>query len=192
MKKFLLFFFVIFSISFSELKDGLNLFSEEDKKILTEVIEELEEKNELKIYVITSEYGEGYVVENPERTIIINVQKIDKKKIKIEESFTNDLNMQEKEKEINLLLDNLEVLVTKEEYVKYIEEVLRNSIEIYRTIDNEELDSETFFHRYKWEIIKWIVIILTLVNIVVRIRIVSGKKKLKAKQKSEEILKNSK
>lgn len=183
---------MIFSISFSELKDGLNLFSEEDKKILTGVIEELEEKNELKIYVITSEYGEGYVVENPERTIIINVQKIDKKKIKIEESFTNDLNMQEKEKEINLLLDNLEVLIAKEEYVKYIEEVLRNSIEIYGTIDSEGIDSETFFHKYKWEIIKWIVIILTLVNIVVRIRVVSGKKKLKTKQKKEEILKDSK
>lgn len=192
MKKCIVLFFILFSFINAELKDNINLFSKEEKEKINIQIEQLYKKYNIKVYVITSDYGEGYVLENPERTLVINVQKGSNKKIKIEESFTNDMNMNEKNEELTLLVDNLEQYILKEDYAKYIQEFMDGALEIYGTTDAAEANKESYFLDNKWQIIKWTVILLTLLNIIVRIKRISKKKKEMLEQKRKEILEQKK
>lgn len=179
MKKIFLLFFALFSISFCEIKDNINIFTEAERKSLEEQIDSLQKKYEIKIFVVTSEYGEGYILENPERTLIINIQKSSDKLVKVEESFTNDMNMQEKDKDISLLIDNLEHFLLQKNYVKYVSEFASSALEMYNATEKENLEVEKreFYMEHKWSIIKWAVIVLTMLNIIGRIYYISRKKK---------------
>lgn len=191
MKKCIILFFILFSFLNAELKDDINLFTSEEKEKLNTHIEKLYKKYNIKINVITSEYGEGYVLENPERTVVVNIQKSANKKIKIEESFTNDMNMNEKDKELSDLIDSLEHYILEEKYGAYVDEFIEGALAIYGTTEVVELNKENYFLEHKWQIIKWVLIILTLLNILVRIKYISKKKKemLKQKEREEELKK---
>ncbi len=130
MKKCVILFFILFSFLNAELKDNINLFTSEEKEKLNIHIEKLYKKYNIKINVITSDYGEGYVLENPERTVVINIQKGANKKIKIEESFTNDMNMNEKDKELSDLIDGLEHYILEEKYGAYVDEFIEGALSI--------------------------------------------------------------
>ena len=191
MKKCIILFFILFSFLNAELKDDINLFTSEEKEKLNTHIEKLYKKYNIIINVITSEYGEGYVLENPERTVVVNIQKSANKKIKIEESFTNDMNMNEKDKELSDLIDSSEHYILEEKYGAYVDEFIEGALAIYGTTEVVELNKENYFLEHKWQIIKWVLIILTLLNILVRIKYISKKKKemLKQKEREEELKK---
>lgn len=191
MKKCIILFFILFSFLNAELKDNINLFTSEEKEKLNVHIEKLYKKYNIKINVITSDYGEGYVLENPERTVVVNIQKGANKKIKIEESFTNDMNMNEKDKELSDLIDGLEHYILEEKYGAYVDEFIEGALSIYGTTEVVELNKENYFLEHKWQIIKWVLIVLTLLNILVRIKYISKKKKemLKQKEREEELKK---
>lgn len=179
MKKVLLVFFALFSISFCEIKDDLDIFNATEEKTLGEQIDILQKKHGIKIIVVTSEYGDSYILENPEKTLIMNIQKSGENIVKIEENFTNDMNMQEKDNDISLLIDNLEPFLLKKEYVKYLVEFASSSLEMYEATEKENLEMEKkeFYVEHKWALIKWSAIVLTLLNIIGRICYISKKKK---------------
>lgn len=183
-KKIMVLFSMVFVFAFSEIRDGINLFTESEKKKLDEVSKVLEEKYNLKIYIITSEYSDETMVDGPDKSVIVNLEREENKKIRIRESFSQDLNMAEKEEELNTLVDNLEHYLHEEKFVSYIEELLKNSLELYtEEEEKEEFKLETFLYHYKWQIIKWLVIVLTILNIVVRMKRISKEKKARASKK---------
>lgn len=177
--KLIFLFFLVFTFSMGEIRDQLNLFPKENIPKLEEAINKFENNNEIRFYLITSQYGEGFVVENPEKTMILNIQKNNENgDFSIESSFSRDLDMEGNEEDLNFLLDNLETFLEKKtsDNVKYVEEYLEGINDIFKK-NNIDYDDRSMLQKYKWDLIKWGVILLTLINIISRIRYVSKLKK---------------
>jgi hypothetical protein len=128
MKKFFLgtIFFLISMISYSEIKDNINLFTEEQATQLNEKIKKIESEQGVTFYVTTYPDEESFIPTNLEKVIVINLNKNPKDDImKIQLKFTPDLNMEEAEEEINEILDEAAPLIETEKNSEYILNVIQ-------------------------------------------------------------------
>lgn len=170
----LLFFLLNSLILYGEIRDDEGLISQEELPKIEKEIEKIHDTKKIRIIVNTLEYGEGFVVENPVKTIIVNVGKNENGSMRIESNFSRDLNMEDHEEELNALSDNLSVFIEKGEVGKYLEEYIG---EINKILSRNQLENtETFFNMLydrRWTIIKILALILTIINILVRIKHVS-------------------
>lgn len=180
LKKIAILFLMISVYTFSEVRDGINLFTKEERITLTKEIEALEEEHKIKIYILTLDSNGEKQTEGPDKSIIINIEKEGDKKISVSIIFSQDLGMAEKEEDLNSLIDSLSNQLLEKEYYSYVKELLDNVIKSYMPEDESSIDEESFLHYYKWKIIKWTVIILTILNILVRIRRVEKEKRERA------------
>lgn len=174
MKKIIVMLMLIWSSAFGEVRDGINLFSSNatDKTRLELGIKELEKKYKVKIYVVTLENEEEKITEGLERTIILSIEK-GKDRLKVKESFSRDLNMEDKEEELNKVIDEADKYIQQGNFYLYISEILNKSLELYH---EEEVIEESINVSDKWRIISWIIIVLTIINILARISRVKKKK----------------
>ncbi|MGL6115487.1 MAG: hypothetical protein ACRC1R_10750 [Cetobacterium sp.] len=130
LKKCFLGIIFISTIIFAQINDNLNILNDGDKTLIQEKIEELKEKNDIKVYVNTLISGEGFEIEDPEKSILINFTQKDDKTVNVEIKFTQDLNMEEKGPELDILLDNLEQFVKEKKYGEYTVEFLNGTQEL--------------------------------------------------------------
>lgn len=169
-------------LSFGEIRDNLNIFSEETKIEIEKKITEFEKKNKIRVYLATSPYGEGVVLSNPVKTIIINIQKNNLEgNLAIEKSFSQDLAMDQYQEELETLLETLNEYAETRDLKNYVIDFLDGVDELLLTIqeENDELKPEFTWSENKWKIITWFVIFLTFSNVIGRIIYVSRLKKRK-------------
>ncbi len=182
MKKLIIVIMCYLSVqSFAEIRDEIKIFSSEKIEVLNSKIKEFEDTNDIRFFLITNAFGENFSLESPEKAIVINIQKNNLGNMNVEENFTRDIKIEEHEDEINLLIDNLEPFLKSGEIDKYVEEFISGVDDILKKNDKKEENQDLSFDfsENKWKIIKWIVVILTFLNIIGRIRYISKKKRNK-------------
>lgn len=147
-------FFIICSISFGEIKDNVGLFSEEDIKNITMVIEKIEKEKDIKVYLNTVIGEESFQLVTPQKTFIITYQKIGKNIIVTELKFTEDLKMGDKAQEIDLILDSLKEKLFEKQYVIYTMSLLEQVNTLIPPKDELESDDEENFPEDSGEVKK--------------------------------------
>ena len=183
MKKIIGAIFLFVSIvSFGEIRDNINIFSKETKSEIEKRITEFEKKNKIRVYLATSPYGEGVVLSDPVKTIIINIQKNTVEgNLVIEESFSQDLDMEQYGEDLEEIVESLKEYAETIDLKNYVLDFLTGVDELLSTIEEERDEVKEEFHwsENKWKIIAWIGIILTFLNVIGRIVYVSRIKKRK-------------
>lgn len=183
MKKILGVIFLFISVlSFGEIRDNINVFSKETIAEMDKKITEFEKKNKIRVYLATSPYGEGVVVTNPVKTIIINIQKNTLEgNLSIEQSFSQDLGVDQYQEELDGILESLNEYAETRDLKNYVIDFLTGMDELLVTIneEREEVNPEFTWSGSKWKIIAWFGIILTFLNVIGRIVYVSRMKKRK-------------
>lgn len=147
-------FFIICSLSFSEIKDNVGLFSEEDIKNITTVIEKIEKEKDIKVYLNTVIGEESFQLVTPQKTFIITYQKIGKDIIVTELKFTEDLKMGDKDQEIDLILDSLKDQLFEKQYVAYTTSLLEQINTLIPQKEELENDDEENFPEDSGEVKK--------------------------------------
>lgn len=180
MKKVLSLFFFIFNIfCFGAINDSLNLLNENDKKLIEEKIEEIKNTRKISSYVNTMQLGEGFKVTDPERTFILNLKK-DGKMVDVELSFSKDIPVEEKQEEINKILDSASDILEEKEYKKYIITIL-DGISI--SLQDVEIDDDKPYSMTKQQeydgnknVLKSVYIILFICAIIGSVEILKRRK----------------
>lgn len=127
----LIFLFLIVNIlSFGKLEDELDLLNLKEKRNIEKIIEKIEKRKNIVVYVKTVDGDETILLENPQKTIMVIIQKLEDDKMASELKFTEDLRMEEKEHELNLILTENKEYMFNGEYEKYLEKVLTQVDEI--------------------------------------------------------------
>lgn len=124
MKKYgIILFFLLSWVGFASIRDTLNIIPEVDVDRIEKKIQEIHNKREVRVYVNTLEAGEGFQVTDPERTVLLNLNR-DKKQVKVQLSFSKDIDLEEEEDQINLILENASPLLVSGKPGEYVYQVL--------------------------------------------------------------------
>lgn len=132
-------FLMINILSFGKIEDGLNLLNLKDKRRIEKLITKIENNKDIIIYIKTVNGEESIQLENPQKTVMIIVQKINDEKIASELKFTEDLRMEDKEHDLNLILVNNKDYMFDAKYENYFENIL---VGIDKLIDSSEKEEK--------------------------------------------------
>lgn len=132
-------FLMINILSFGKIEDGLNLLNLKDKRRIEKLITKIENNKDIIIYIKTVNGEESMQLENPQKTVMIIIQKINDEKIASELKFTEDLRMEDKEHDLNLILVNNKDYMFDAKYENYFENIL---IGIDKLIDYSEKEEK--------------------------------------------------
>lgn len=139
MFRIVLLFLIINILSFGKIEDGLNLLNLKGKRRIEKLITKIENSKDIIVYIKTVNGEESIQLENPQKTAMIIVQKISDKKIASELKFTEDLRMEDKEHDLNLILVNNKDYMFDGKYENYFENIL---IGIDKLIDYSEKEEK--------------------------------------------------
>lgn len=129
---------IIFSNSFAGIKDETKTLNSEAIKRIEKVIEKIENNQKIKLYVNIFNGEESFQVEDPQQTIIFNIQKISEDEIGAELNFSEDLNMENKSTEIGVVLDYYQKYLYEQKYEEYITSILNAMEQILTSQKNDE------------------------------------------------------
>ncbi|WP_163469468.1 hypothetical protein [Fusobacterium sp. IOR10] len=132
-------FLMINILSFGKIEDGLNLLNLKDKRRIEKLITKIENSKDIIIYIKTVNGEESIQLENPQKTVMIIVQKINDEKVASELKFTEDLRMEDREHDLNLILVNNKDYMFDAKYEDYFENVL---MEIDKLVDYSEKEEK--------------------------------------------------
>ena len=140
MKKILccILFMIIFSNSFAGIKDETETLNSESMRRIEKVIEKIESSQKIKLYVNIFNGEESFQTEDPQQTIIFNIQKISEEEIGAELNFSEDLNMENKSTEIGVVLDYYQKYLYDKKYEEYITSILNAIEQILTSQKNDE------------------------------------------------------
>lgn len=141
MKKILiaLYFTLIFGFSYGQVNDYQKIFTPEGIKKIDEKINEIEEQRKIKIFVNSYKDGEKLSLAQPEKIIILALNKTDDGAMELELDFTRDIYVEEYSEDIDMAIENSESLLEAGEYTEYILSILD---EVDKILYNVELDSD--------------------------------------------------
>lgn len=147
MKKILccILFMIIFSSSFAGIKDETETLNSESMRRIEKVIEKIESSQKIKLYVNIFNGEESFQTEDPQQTIIFNIQKISEEEIGAELNFSEDLNMENKSTEIGVVLDYYQKYLYDKKYEEYITSILNAIEQILTSQKNDEEDEKEEF-----------------------------------------------
>ncbi len=134
-------FLVISLLRFSEINDNLNLFSESQKKIIGEKIEEISEEKNISTYINTFNEDIGFIVSNPEKAFILNLKKMSEDDYKVEASFSKDIDIEGNRIEIEEVLVEGSKLLENKNYYEYIIMILDTVGTVLGEVDISKLDN---------------------------------------------------
>lgn len=138
-KRLVIISFLLLSIfSFGKLTDNLEILKDEEKTIIENKINEISEKRDVRIYVNSFLEDEGFVVENAEKLIILNLIKKDENIYKVELKLTKDMELDEYQENINDLLIANEKFLKEKKVGDFVVETLSGVDNILENIKIEE------------------------------------------------------
>ena len=136
---------IIFSSSFAGIKDETETLNSESMRRIEKVIEKIESSQKIKLYVNIFNGEESFQTEDPQQTIIFNIQKISEEEIGAELNFSEDLNMENKSTEIGVVLDYYQKYLYDKKYEEYITSILNAIEQILTSQKNDEEDEKEEF-----------------------------------------------
>ena len=136
---------IIFSNSFAGIKDETETLNSESIKRIEKVIEKIESSQKIKLYVNIFNGEESFQTEDPQQTIIFNIQKISEEEIGAELNFSEDLNMENKSTEIGVVLDYYQKYLYDKKYEEYITSILNAIEQILTSQKNDEEEEKEEF-----------------------------------------------
>lgn len=123
-KIFIVGIFLINLLLFGRVNDNLNLFDEVQKVELEKKIEDIGKKRDINIYVNSFSGEEGFVVEQAERVLILNLIKSSEEKFKVELKVTKDMELDDIQGSIDEVLNINERYLAERKIVDYTMGVL--------------------------------------------------------------------
>lgn len=136
---------IIFSSSFAGIKDETETLNSESIKRIEKVVEKIESSQKIKLYVNIFNGEESFQTEDPQQTIIFNIQKISEEEIGAELNFSEDLNMENKSTEIGVVLDYYQKYLYDKKYEEYITSILNAIEQILTSQKNDEEEEKEEF-----------------------------------------------
>ena len=136
---------IIFSNSFAGIKDETETLDSESIKRIEKVVEKIESSQKIKLYVNIFNGEESFQTEDPQQTIIFNIQKISEEEIGAELNFSEDLNMENKSAEIGVVLDYYQKYLYDKKYEEYITSILNAIEQILTSQKNDEEEEKEEF-----------------------------------------------
>jgi hypothetical protein len=136
---------IIFSSSFAGIKDETETLNSESIKRIEKVVEKIESSQKIKLYVNIFNGEESFQTEDPQQTIIFNIQKISEEEIGAELNFSEDLNMENKSTEIGIVLDYYQKYLYDKKYEEYITSILNAIEQILTSQKNDEEEEKEEF-----------------------------------------------
>ena len=137
-KLIILGFLLINLLSFGKINDNLNIFDENQKNVIENKIKEISENRNISIYVNSFVEDDGFVAEQAEKLVMLNLIKLDEKKFKVELKLTKDIELEDVQSEIDNLLNINEQYLKEKKSDKYVVEILNGLDEILAGIKIEE------------------------------------------------------
>ena len=137
-KLIILGFLLINLLSFGKINDNLNIFDENQKNVIENKIKEISENRNISIYVNSFVEDDGFVAEQAEKLVMLNLIKLDEKKFKVELKLTKDIELEDVQSEIDNLLKINEQYLKEKKSDKYVVEILNGLDEILAGIKIEE------------------------------------------------------
>lgn len=131
-------FLLINLLSFGKINDSLNIFDENQKNIIENKIKEISENRNISVYINSFVEDDGFVAEQAEKLVMLNLIKIDEKKFKVELKLTKDMELDDVQSEIDNLLNINEQYLKEKKSDKYVIEILNGLDEILAGIKIEE------------------------------------------------------
>lgn len=142
MFRIMVLFLMINILSFGKIEDNLKLLNLKDKRRIEKLITKIENNKDVIIYIKTVNGEESIQLENPQKTIMIIIQKINDEKIASELKFTEDLRMEDKEHDLNLILVNSKNYIFDEKYEDYFENILIGINKLINYSEKEEKEEK--------------------------------------------------
>ncbi len=126
MRKIITIILSIFIMSkvFAGIKDETNTLDFKSIRRIERVIEKIENNKKIKIYINIFAGEESFHPEDPQRTVIFDIQKLSEDKVSIELKFSEDLNIENKSIELSAILDNYKKELYEGKYEEYIVGIL--------------------------------------------------------------------
>ncbi len=126
MKKVLILFLTIYMgvFSFSQIDDRLGALTKEEKAKLEKKVEEVSEATDLEFYVNYFKGEDTLQLKEVQKSVIINLQRVDEDNLKVSLNFTQDIDIEEYRGEIENILDNLEEILNEGKNLEYSMELL--------------------------------------------------------------------
>jgi len=145
-KKILVLFILILSVvSFSQITDNLGSFSDEETKRIETKMEEISKNSELDLYINTYKAGENTQLKVLEKSVIIDMVKVDNEHLNVKLSFSQDIDISSYQEELENVLGNLGNLITEGENEKYTLELLNSLEDIFKRMgEDKEIQKEKF------------------------------------------------
>lgn len=132
MKKILVLFLTIYMgiISFSQIDDRLGALNKEEEAKLEKRVEEVSEATDLNFYVNYFKGEDTLQLKEVQKSVIINLQRVDDNNLKVSLNFTQDIDIEEYRGEIENILDNLEEILNEGKNLEYSMELLGSLEEV--------------------------------------------------------------
>ncbi len=187
MKKFLIliFFTVIFSNFLkAEIIDSVNFFEEKDRNILEERLKTIENNYKVNFQIIIKEKDADITensLNNGKKNVIIILEKEEEKRLSVKLKFSKEIDIIGYGDEIDDILNKLETLVEKKDYLDFIYELTGNVSDIINTMDIEKnrIDRDEKFNKIRYMLLTVFIslfFVLFVLVIFLRLRKIINKK----------------
>lgn len=132
MKKVLILFLTIYMgvLSFSQIDDRLGALNKEETAKLEKKVEEVSEATDLEFYVNYFKGEDTLQLKEVQKSVIINLQRVDEDNLKVSLNFTQDIDIEEYRGDIENILDNLEEILNEGKNLEYSMELLGSLEEV--------------------------------------------------------------
>lgn len=162
-----------------KINDYRNIFSEESKTNLSNLVKTFQNETGKKIYLNTLEENEGFEAEEQEKTVIVNLIKnkeIENPILKVQLKVSQDLNPDEISSDLDLLLTNVEEFAIEKDEALVAINLVQGLQGIFSNASENEENSKDLEH-FSLGSKAFLGIVLTILVLSIRIIQVKRKKK---------------
>jgi hypothetical protein len=133
------------TLSFSKLNDDLGVFSKEEIERIEQRVDEISKESELDIYINTYKVGKNTQLKVLEKSVIIDMIKVDNNNLTVKLNFTQDVDISPYQEEIENILGNLGDLILEGENEKYTIDLLGSLEDVFkRMAEDQEVQKDKF------------------------------------------------
>lgn len=160
-----------------KINDYRNVFSEESKTNLSNLVQTFQKETGKKLYLNTLEDNEGFEAEEQEKTVIVNLIKNKENEngvLKVQLKISQDLNPDEISSDLSLLLTNVEETVTEKDEATVATTLIEGLQDVFVNASENEEDSKDL-EQFSLGCKVFLGIVLTI--LVLSIRIIQVKRK---------------
>jgi hypothetical protein len=141
MKKLFFIYLLVVFTAFGTIVDNLDIFGVDNEILLSGRITQLKEMYQVDFLLYTNkhkDYSIKNILKQRNKTVVIAITKDEDNIINVQISASSDIDLNSYGEDINKILDNLSILMEKEEYGDYTLELLANIGEIINLINIEK------------------------------------------------------